>query len=113
MKDPDPTGERHQRKEDLVHDIKQAINELSNLKSLDQLQKEAARAKERSFEIEQRTKVNEYRLEQAKSRMQKIEEEEKERCRKTADILKDFERKSCNGPFFQSLLAILTNFQGK
>lgn len=112
MKGPDPNDERHHKMEDLVAEIKEAIDELSNLKSFDQLQMEANRAKERSLEVEKKTKVNAYRMEQAECRMRKIEEDEKDRCRKTAEILKDFERKSCNGPFFQSLLAILTNFQG-
>ena len=62
--------------------------------------------------MEQRAQTQKYRLEQAEIRMKNIEEEEKARCRKTAEILKEFERKSCNGPFFESLLDILTNFQG-
>lgn len=76
------------------------------------MQKEAKRAKERSIEIEKQNKVNLYRVEQAEARMRKIEEDERDKCRKTAEILKEFERKSCKGPFFQSLLDILTNFQG-
>lgn len=112
MNGPDPYGERHHQKEDLVNDIKDAINELSDLKSLNQLKVETARAQQASYEREKRIKVEKYRVEQAEIRMKNIEEEERERCRKTAKILKEFERKSCNGPFFEKLLEILTNYQG-
>ena len=74
---------------------------------------ETARAKEANLELEQRNKVQQYRLEQAQSRMNKIEEEEREKCRLTAEIIKKFEQNSCNGPFFESLLELLYNFQGK
>ena len=97
----------------MVNEIKQIIDEMSNLKSLRQLELETARAKEASVELEKKSKLHQYRVEQAEARMQKIEEEEKERCRKTAEILKKFQANSCNGPFFESLLDILTNFQGK
>ena len=105
-------GEIQQKKEDLLADIKLAIDELSNLKSLSQLKKEHERAKKANHELEQRTKVQTYRLEQATMRMKKIEEEERERCKKTAELLKKFQQNSCNGPFFDSLLDLLTNFQG-
>lgn len=62
--------------------------------------------------MEKRSKLHQYQVEQAQQRMQKLEEEDKERCRKTADILWEFKAKSCNGPFFDSLLEILTNYQG-
>lgn len=78
-----------------------------------QLKKESLRAQDSSKDLEKRVKQQEERLEQAQLRMQSIEAEEKEKCKKTAAILKDFEAKSGNSPFFESLLAILTNFQGK
>lgn len=109
---PDPYGDVQQKREDLVNDIKVSIDKLSNLKSLNQLEIETARAKQASLEMEKKNKVQKYRLEQAQARMRKIEEEEKERCRKTAEIFKKFQENSCNGPFFQSLIDILTNFQG-
>ena len=62
--------------------------------------------------MEKKSKVQEYRLEQAQQRMKQIEDEDKERCRKTAAILKEFEKQTGNGPFFQSLLDILINYQG-
>lgn len=77
-----------------------------------QLEKERLRAQQASMEREEKLKVHTYRLEEAQKRMAKIEEEEKERCSKTAEILKMFEQSSANGPFFNSLLEILTNFQG-
>ena len=77
-----------------------------------QLEKENIRVKEHALELEKRTERQKYRLEQANQRMKKIEEEEEERCRKTAALLKEFEKNSANGPFFQSLLEILGNFQG-
>ena len=82
------------------------------MRTLKQLEEETVRAKQKSLELEKRAKVEEYRLEQAKQRMEKIEEEEKERCHQTAEILKEFESKSGNSPFFESLLKILGNFQG-
>lgn len=94
-------------------EIKNTIDELSNLKSMRQLEIETARLKQASVEMEQRNKDQQNRLEQAKARMKKIEEEEKERCKQTAEILKQFEQNSCTGPFFQSLLDIMNNFQGK
>ena len=89
-----------------------AIDELSNLKTLRQLEKERLRVQESAKELEERAKVQEYRLEQAKLRMQKIVDEDRERCKKTAALLKEFEQNSCKGPFFDSLLDILLNFQG-
>lgn len=77
------------------------------------MEKETERAKKSSIDLEKKAKVQENRLEQARLRMDKIEAEDKERCQKTAAILKEFEKNSCNGPFFKSLLEILTNFQGK
>ena len=65
-----------------------------------------------SKELENRAKQQEQRLEQSQLRMQSIEAEEREKCKKTAALLKEFEDNSGNGPFFESLLAILTNFQG-
>ena len=91
----------------------QAIDDLSNLKTLRQLEKETIRAKELSEEMEKKAKIHESRVEQAQQRMKKIEDEDKERCLKTASLLKDFEKNSCKGPFFESLLSILVNFQGK
>lgn len=44
--------------------------------------------------------------------MKKIEKDEKDRCKKTAELLKAFEEESGNGPFFDSLQHILLNFQG-
>ena len=76
----DPNGEIYQKKKALVSDITQAIDELSNLKTLKQLEQETLRAKETSLELEKKAKVQEYRLEQAQLRMKKIEDEEKERC---------------------------------
>lgn len=109
---PDPFGEISYKQEELVNDIKHLIDELSNLKSLRQLEIETARARQASKDIEERNKVQKYQSEQARERMLKIEEEDRERCRKTAEIFKDFQKKTCNGPFFSSLLDILTNFQG-
>ena len=94
-------------------EITQAIDELSNLKTLRQLEKESGRAKEYAQELLDRTNIQEQRFEQAKLRMEKIEEEEKDRCRKTAELLKEFESHCASGPFFESLLGILSNFQGK
>lgn len=96
----------------MVNEIKQFIDELANLKSLRQLEIEAARAKEASLQLEKKTKIHKYRAEQAELRMRNIEEEEKERCRKTAEIFKKFKSSSGSGPFFDNLLDILTNYQG-
>lgn len=92
----------------------QAIDEISNLKSMRQLQKEKIRAQQNADELEKRAKIQEYRIEQANLRMKKIEEEEKERCKQTADLLRELKESSnsCSGPFFEKLLGILTNFQG-
>lgn len=95
-----------------MNEIKHAIDELSNLKSMKQLEEETARVKKANQEMEQRNKDQKYRLEQATIRIQKIEEEEREKCRKTAEILKQFEQQSTSGPFFTSLLDILNNFLG-
>ena len=73
---------------------------------------ETARVQEANLEMEKRTKVQNYRLEQASARLKKIEEEEREKCRITAEIMKKFEQNSCSGPFFDSLLEIMNNFQG-
>lgn len=100
------------RKKDLINEITQAIDELSNLKTLDQLQKDNLRVKEIAKELEKKAKLQEERLEQAKLRMDAIEAEEKEKCKKTAAILKELETSSCKAPFFEALLEILTNFQG-
>ena len=97
----------------MVNEIKDTIDELANLKSLRQLKIETARAKEAHLAFEQRSKDQQYRLEQAQTRMKQIEEEEREKCRLTAEIIKKFEQNSCTGPFFESLLEILNNFQGK
>lgn len=97
----------------MVNELHQSIDDLSNLKSLRQLEIETLRAKELSVEMEKKTKVHEYRVEQAQQRMKQIEEDDQERCRKTAAILKEFEEQSGNGPFFESLLNILINYQGK
>ena len=77
-----------------------------------QIAKEAARVKASSNELKKKAQVQEYRLEEATIRMRKIEADDKERCRKTAALLKDFEEKSGNGPFFESLLNLLINYQG-
>ena len=61
-----------QKKDELVNEIKTAIDDLSNLKSLRQLAKENMKVKQYSDELEKKAKVQEYRLEQAKSRMKKI-----------------------------------------
>lgn len=108
----DPNGEIYIRKNDLITEISQAIDELSNMKTLHQLQQENLRVQETSKDLELRAKKQEERLEQAKLRLQKIEEDEREKCKKTTAILKDFQKKSGNGPFFESLLDILLNFQG-
>ena len=76
------------------------------------MEKERLRAQESAKELEERAKVHEYRVEQAQIRMKKIEEEERERCRKTANLLKELENNSSKGPFFESLLDILLNYQG-
>ena len=96
----------------MIAEISGAIDELSNLKTLGQLQKENRRAQESNKALEKESREQEARIEQAQLRMKHIEADEKERCQKTASILKDFTEKSGNGPFFESLLAILTNFQG-
>ena len=70
------------------------------------------KAKEASAELKKKAKIHEYRLEQAKIKMKKIESDDRDRCRKTAEILKEFEKHSGNGPFFESLLNVLLNFQG-
>lgn len=93
-------------------EITNAIDELSDLKSLRQLAKENAKAREANLEIKRKTEVQEYRLEQANLQMKKIEETERDRCRKTAELLKEFEQHSGNGPFFESLINLLMNFQG-
>lgn len=95
-----------------MNDIATAIDELSNLKSLSQISKENAKARQDSLEMTKRAKIAEQRLQQASIRMKKIEKDEKDRCKKTAALLKDFENESANGPFFDSLLHILLNFQG-
>lgn len=77
-----------------------------------QLEIETARVKQANQEMEQRTKDQKYRLDQAKTRLKQIEEEEKEKCKITADLLKQFEQNSTSGPFFKSLLEIMNNFQG-
>ena len=82
------------------------------MKSIRQLEKETVKSKQSAQELEDRTRIHEQRLEEAKQRMEKLEEEDRERCRKTAEILKEFEKNSSNGPFFESLLEILTNYQG-
>lgn len=96
----------------MISEINQAIDDLSNLKSISQLEKETAKATETAQELEDRAKVQEQRLEEAKLRFEKIEQEDRERCKKTAELLREFEKNSCNGPFFQSLLEILINYQG-
>ena len=77
------------------------------------MEKDKIRSEEQAKEIEKRAEIQEYRLEQANLRMKKIEEEEEERCRQTAELLKEFEKNSCNGPFFKKLLEILVNYQGR
>lgn len=109
--DPDPYGAIQQKKDDLLTEIKQTIDEMSNLRSLRQLEIETSRVKQANLELEQRAKVQNYRLEQASSRLKKIEEEEREKCKLTAEIMKKFEQNSCSGPFFDSLREILNNFQ--
>lgn len=99
-------------KKEIVNEITNAIDELSNLKSLRQLAKENEKAKESSLDLQKRAEVQEYRLQQANKKMRKIEADEKDRCRKTAELLKEFEEESGNGPFFESLLNVLLNFQG-
>lgn len=89
------------------------IDELSNMRTMQELEKEKQRAQKLSIDLEKRAKVDEYRLEQATLRMNKIEEEERAKCRKTAELLKEFEKQSGKGPFFESLLDILNNFLGK
>lgn len=101
-----------QKKNDLLSELTQAIDELSNLRTLNQLEKETRRQKQSSIDLEKRVQVQEFRLEQATIRMEKIDEEEKMKCMKTSALLKEFEKASCNGPFFESLLNILTNYQG-
>lgn len=96
----------------MITEITQAIDQLSNLKTLHQLEKETQRANDSAKELKQRTQIHEYRLQQATEKMKKIEDDERERCKKTSDLLKEFEKNSANGPFFNSLLDILTNFQG-
>lgn len=112
MEGKEPEGGILQRKNELMAEITDAINELSNVKTLRQLAKENAKAQERSLELEKKAQVQEYRLEQASIKMKKIEEDDKDWCKKTAALLKEFEKKSGNGPFFESLLHILSNFQG-
>ena len=70
------------------------------------------RAEETAKDLEKRAKLHELRVEQANKRMQAIEAEEKERCKKTAALLKDLEKNSCQVPFFESLMEIMQNFQG-
>ena len=70
------------------------------------------RANESARKLEERAKWQEYRLEQASLKMKKIEEEEREKCKKTAALMKEFEKASDKSPFFERLLEILTNFQG-
>ena len=111
-KDPDVDGEMFQRKNDLVDEISHAIDELSNMRTLRELEKDTLRAQQHLLQIEKRNKIEEYRLDQANIWMQKIEEVEKEKCKKTAALLRDFEQKSTSGPFFESLLNILLNYQG-
>ena len=101
------------KKNDLLNEISQAIDDLSNLKTLHQLRKETLMAQESSKEMEKRAKEQEYRLEQANLRMQAIEAEEKEKCRKTAALMKEFEANCGSSPFFQSLQDILNNFLSK
>lgn len=112
-KSDDANGEIAQKKHDLVCELHQAIDDLSNLKTLRQLEKETLRAKEVSVDLEKRAEIHEYRVKQAQQRMQQIEDEDKERCIKTAALLKEFEKNSTSGPFFESLLSILVNYQGK
>ena len=71
------------------------------------------RIQETNQELEKKAKQQEERLQQAQLRMQAIEAEEKERCKKTAAIFKELEANSGKSPFFDSLLDILNNFQGK
>ena len=97
----------------MVEEITQAIDELSNLKTLKQLEKETLRAREASKHLEEKAEAEELRLEEAKIRMDRIVEDEKEHFNRTAEILRNFEKQSGNGPFFKSLLDILVNFQGK
>ena len=82
------------------------------MKTLHQLEKESLRVQESSKELEMRANQQEERLKEAKLRMQKIEDEEREKCKKTSAILKEFQKKTGNGPFFETLLDILLNFQG-
>lgn len=101
------------KKKELVNEICQAIDELSNLKTLGQLKKDNVKIHETTKDLERKAKKQEDRLQQAQLRIQAIEAEEKERCKKTAAILKEFETQSCKGPFFDALLDVLNNFQGK
>lgn len=104
--------EKLQKKNELINDISNAIDELSNLKSMRQLAKEKMKAQELSREMEKRAKVQEYRLEQANMKMSKIEAVERDKCRKTAALMKEFEDKCGKAPFFKGLFEILLNFQG-
>lgn len=96
----------------MIEGITQAIDDLASLRSIRQLQIDTKKAKEAAKELEAKRKVQEMRLEQAKIRIAKIESDEIEKCKKTAEVLKEFERKSSNAPFFESLLEVFNNFQG-
>lgn len=64
-KDPDVDGEMFQRKNDLVDEISHAIDELSNMRTLRELEKDTLRAQQHLLQIEKRNKIEEYRLDQA------------------------------------------------
>lgn len=96
-----------------MNEISQSIDELSNLKTLGQLKKDNVRVQENNKDLEKKAKAHEERLRQAQLRMQSIEAEEKDRCKKTAIIFKELETNSGQGPFFDSLMDVLNNFLGK
>ena len=113
-------------------EIKNTILELANLKSMRQLEIETAKVnlfkktplilflKNAKKKLGQRCKPPIGGANQSPrisfgaghATNEKDRGEEIEKCKITAEIMKQFEQNSCSGPFFKCLKEILNNFQG-
>lgn len=95
-----------------MNEIASIIAELTILRNKNIKDMENINQRMKEIDAETNENIRDQRKQHYSHRADLIERNEKKKCAESSRLYKELEKKSFSGPFFDSLLDILKNFQG-
>ena len=108
----DPYKDVFAKKEDALSEIADLLKKIKKLKKKYTKSMEETSKVLKESEIYRNQEIKENRKEYYGKRAQSNERKEREKCLETNRLFKELQKHSFSGPFFDTLLSVLSNHQG-